>query len=326
MLPPSFAATASARALDGVPTMSRAKSHFSIMFADIAGSTEIYERLGDERARVEIGERLRRVGDTIAEYSGTLIKTIGDEVLCTFREPEDAVRAAAAMHRGIELKAPANGSDLYTSGAMRIGLHRGPVIYDRGDIFGRAVNLAARIVSLAKAQQTLATRRIVDHLPATQRSSTRLIDRLGVKGRRGPVEVFELIWKEEDMTTLVGESVPQGVVDPEDHPYLLLSYQGREIHVDGRQPFLILGRSPSCDLVIDDKMVSRLHLRIEMRRGKFYLVDHSSNGTYLVSGDGEEQVLRREETALPERGRLSPGRSFSERPAVVVHFEAPRVL
>lgn len=296
------------------------KTHWTIMFADITGSTELYERLGDVRARAEISERLGRVAESVAQHGGTMIKTIGDEALCIYRNSEDAVRAAASMHRGLELSAA--GSELPALGSMRIGLHSGPVIQVRGDIFGRAVNLAARMVSIAKTQQTLATRRIVEHLPATLRSGSRLVDRLGVKGRRGPIAVYELIWKEEDMTNRVGDLLPEGV-DPDDHSYLLLSYQGREIRMDGRQPFVIVGRSPSCDVVVDDKTVSRLHLRIEVRCGKFYLIDHSSNGTYLLGGDGEEQFLRREETALPGRGQLSLGRSFREQPPAIVQFETP---
>lgn len=299
------------------------RAQWAIMFADITGSTELYERLGDRQARTEVCGRLERVAEAVAEHGGTVVKTIGDEVLCTYRTPEAAVHAAASMHRRLEQPAAVGSAELPPLGSMRIGLHCGPVIHDQGDIFGRAVNLAARMVSIAKAQQTLATRGFVEKLPATLRSGTRLVDRFGVKGKRGAIEVYEIIWKEEDMTNVVGDLFTEAVADPDNPPCLLLSYQGREIHMDGRRPFLLLGRSPSCDVVVEDKLVSRVHVRIEMRRGKFYLIDHSSNGTYLESDQGDELILRREETTLPGRGRLSLGRSLRESTVEVVHFEVP---
>jgi len=73
------------------------------------------------------------------------------------------------------------------------------------------------------------------------------------------------------------------------------------------QPAVTLGRDPQCDVVITDKMASRMHARIERRRDKFVIVDQSSNGTY-VTVDGEREILlRREELILRGKGHISFG-------------------
>ncbi|MBA3493723.1 MAG: FHA domain-containing protein, partial [Gammaproteobacteria bacterium] len=76
-----------------------------------------------------------------------------------------------------------------------------------------------------------------------------------------------------------------------------------------------------CDLIVEDKMVSRQHLRIEFRRGKFYAIDYSTNGTFIRTSAGEELFIRHEESPLCSSGQLRLGRSFGEPTDHMVHFE-----
>ena len=98
--------------------------NLGIMFADVAGSTQLYEVLGDEKANATIEETLELLTNVTNAHSGTVIKTIGDEVLCTFPEPDDCANAATEMQETLE-----DANDMREEGPeikVRIGMHYGP--------------------------------------------------------------------------------------------------------------------------------------------------------------------------------------------------------
>ncbi len=200
-------------------------------------------------------------------------------------------------------------------------MHYGPVIRDGSDIFGRAVNTAARMVAMAKSKQTLSTRRTVTHLTPPKRSLTRLVNRVSIKGLRDPIDVFEVIWKEDEMTHSPSDIPADLLATTCTEVSLLLRHQECEIKLNGQLPFVIIGRSTTCDLIVEDEMVSRQHLRIEFRRGKFYAIDYSTNGTFIRTSAGEDLFIRREESPLCSSGQLRLGRSFGEPGDHAVHFE-----
>ena len=300
--------------------MSPAKAFLTVMFADISGSTKLYRVLGDTEARIKIAEYLDQLTAIAAQHQGSVIKTIGDEILCTYSKPDAAMTAAGAMHRSFEAKNVTLNEGLTLDSALRIGMHYGPVIRDGSDIFGRAVNTAARMVAIAKSKQTLTTRRTVTQLTPLRRSLTRWVDQVPSKGVR-PVDVFEVIWKEDEMTHSPSDIPADIVATTSADVSLLLHHQDCELKLNGRLPFVIIGRSSICDLIVADKMASRQHLRIEFRRGKFYAIDYSTNGTFIKTSAGEEVFIRREESPLCRSGQLRLGRSFSEPTDHMVHFE-----
>jgi len=81
-----------------------------------------------------------------------------------------------------------------------------------------------------------------------------------------------------------------------------------------------VGRASNCDCRVQSQSASRLHCRIDHRRGKFVLIDLSTNGTHLVRSDGSETILRREEAVLTGSGRFALGEAASERGPWTVHF------
>src|SRR5689334_17305305 len=111
----------------------------AVMFADICGSTALYDRLGDDMARMLISKCISVMLDKVSTYRGTLIKTIGDEILCTFHSAEDAMNAASAMQNAIENGNHGEENPMH----IRIGFHYGDVICETGDVFGDTVNVAA---------------------------------------------------------------------------------------------------------------------------------------------------------------------------------------
>lgn len=291
-------------------------SNLAILFADISGSTRLYELLGDTQARVRIADCLGRLEEVVVEHGGKVVKTIGDEVMCTFPEVEAAVVAACGMQEMFNDTRVDENDDDAIALSIRIGLHAGPTLVESTDVFGDAVNVAARMVAQAKVGQIITTRVVIDQLPSLLRGNTRLIDHAPVKGKKDTFELFEVMWQQDDVTRMS----PDIVVKPSRRAQLTLRHGDAALVVDDARPQVVLGRSKSADLTVLESLASRLHARIEYRRGKFFLVDQSTNGTY-VRNDADEGFLRREEALLAGSGAISLGRPFAEQPEDLVEYE-----
>ncbi len=297
--------------------MSPKKTNIAIMFADISGSTRLFEVLGDATARITIAKTLVLLTKVIHAYNGVVIKTIGDEVMCTFSTANDSADAAVEMQETLE-----DANEMRDADApeikIRVGMHYGPALLEDGDVFGDAVNVAARMAAQAKGGQIITTKSTVDLLEPTMRASTRFVDRAPIKGKEKAIEIFEIIWQAEDVTRMV-TSMIQDPPKAQDTS-LQVSYGGKTITLNQKRSGLIMGRSQACDLPINEKLASRQHVRIEMRRTKFFIIDQSTNGTHVRMDHTEDAFLRREEMHISASGALSLGRSFIENPTEIVSF------
>ncbi|MEO8344661.1 MAG: adenylate/guanylate cyclase domain-containing protein [Betaproteobacteria bacterium] len=282
-----------------------------VLFADVAGSTKLYETLGDAEALATIGRCLDIMKSVCEEHGGRVVKTIGDEAMVVFPLPANAAYAAIAMQNQISALRTSQGTPL----AIHAGFHFGPVIDDGADVFGDSVNVAARLTSLAKAGQTLISSETVQILSPSLRARTRDQDAHTVRGKQNDVHTFELIWQESE------EELTAVSTRPAIRPVgLKLSHGARELDLDQNSAPVTLGRDAQNDLVIMDRKASRLHARIERRRDKFVIVDVSSNGTFCTANDEPEISLRREELILRGSGRLSFGHAYAEDPAEAVYY------
>jgi class 3 adenylate cyclase len=286
-----------------------------VLFADVAGSTRLYERLGDAEALRAVERCLNRVERVITGYKGRVIKTIGDEIMAVFDSAEEGMQAACDMQQRVEDLPPISGIKL----AIRVGFHFGPAIEENDDVFGDTVNVAARMTALAKGGQIITTGESIAALPPLLRQSSREIDAIAVKGKSEVVKVCEVLWQEgEDLTMKSGTSIVAAAPAP---LRLKLRHENKEITLDAAHPSATLGRDLGCDIVIGDPRASRSHGRIELRRDKFMLVDQSTNGTYVTFQGEAEFVLKREETFLRHRGRISFGHAWVDATTEVVEFE-----
>lgn len=292
--------------------MADAAATVAVLFADIAGSTRLYEVLGDERAKALIDEAITEMRAITARHGGRVVKTIGDEVMCVFDSPERGFIAATDMQLRID-RLPTESN---TKRKIRVGFHAGPVIEQDGDVFGDTVNTAARMAGLAKGLQIITTRATVDLLPPALAAGTRDIAALSVKGKADDLAVCEVIWQESDDLTMTAPSVV--IAAPE--AALLLTHGGRSLTLNAAKPAATLGRDAGSDLVIADPKASRNHARIERRRDKFYLADQSTNGTFVTFEGEAEMSLRREEVMLRGAGRIVFGHSAAESATEVVQF------
>ena len=273
----------------------------AILFADVSGSTALYELLGDKPAAKAIDALLGVLREVISTRDGQVVKTIGDELMVVFNSPAAACEAAREMQQRVSTWPPTSGAKL----AIRIGFHFGMVLEDKGDFWGDGVNTAARLAGLAKAGQILTTGATVNALPALQRSNLRDLDAISVKGKQDAVRVFELMWGDTDDATHVASMAASARVEAR----LTLELGERTIAFPRDKQVLVLGRENSCDIVIPEKTASRRHARIERRGAQYVLVDESTNGTYVAIEGDREVMLRRESIMLRGRGKLALGTS-----------------
>lgn len=286
-----------------------------VLFADISGSSRLYERLGDTEALRAVERCLHRMDRATASQRGRVVKTIGDEIMATFDEADAAIHAAIDMQQRIDSLPPASGVKL----AVRIGLHWGPTLEENEDVFGDTVNTASRLAGLAKGGQILTSAETLAALPAHQHFFTREIDRLAVKGKAESIRTVEVLWQDNtDLTMKSGGLLPEAPADAR----LRLVYGGRELLLDAAKSLVTLGRDPHCDIVVRDGRASRNHGRIERRRDKFVLVDQSTNGTYVTIHGEAEVAVKREEMPLRGRGRIAFGHGLGGSDASeVLEFE-----
>ena len=297
--------------------MTRETTKLAVLFADIAKSTELYETIGDKNAQIQISSTLSILSEVAAKFQGVVIKTIGDEIMCTFPNSDCAMEAAKRMHMVLDEVFLNNKND-FTPVNIYIGFHYGQAIIEGNDVFGEAANTAARMVALAQQRQTLTTEETAKSLSPALQSSTRFIDKTTIKGISGATKIFECIWEQHDVTVMMDTS---STTLHKVKAHLKLQFQDQIIEVDESRPVLTLGRQKHNDLIFKGERVSRSHARIEHRKGRFVITDKSSNGTYITF-EGKKRVhLKREETQLLGKGVIFLGKKPDDDVSEAINFE-----
>lgn len=291
----------------------------AILFADVVGSTQLYEQLGDIKAREMVARCLDIMREATELNHGTVIKTMGDEVMATFPAADDSMNAAKRMQERIS----ADPSLAHSNGhvAIRIGCHFGPVVQEQRDVFGSAVHTANRMTSQAKAKQIITTLATVERLSPEWQAAARQIDIATVRGKADEVILFEVLWQPEEATSMLPRVAVDMARGRGDRPKRLsLRYQGREVTIGEGRKSATLGRAEDNDVVVKGNLISRVHARIEASRDKFTLVDESTNGTFVQTNAGEEIFVRRDSTPLTGEGVIGLGRVAQPGTALAVHY------
>ncbi len=313
----------------------------TVLFADLRGSTSMYETLGNEEATAVVTRSVSQLARIVAAHNGHVVKTLGDGLMAVFELPAAGIAAADEMHDEISRSGAADaaraeaafdvmehGDDMPTLPPRRavplklqVGLAHGEIVEMSGDVFGDAVNVAARLLDHAGDNETLATSGVVEELGEWDRSRFRSLDRMQLRGRVEPVHVHlqEAVRRFGDTAaTAFGDMAP-AATEPEGIRLVWLDlnriYAGTSLPV-------VLGRSPQATYIIDDNRVSRSHARIDWHGGTFQLVDLSYNGTYVrFDNDPEIISLRRGACTLHGSGVIGLGAPPSEPISPCVRFE-----
>jgi adenylate cyclase len=288
----------------------------AVLFADVCDSTAIYESLGDTKALALINRLLGHLDKKVAEYSGAVVKRLGDGMVCQFSAPDAALRAACDMQTAAFNLALGKTPKL----AIKVVFTYGPVIMEDADVFGDTVNVAARLVAVANPEQVLTTQQTVDSLAPDLQARCRPLYPMKIRGKADAVMVCDVVWRSDgDLTeTLLRDS------DVASQWNLKLAYGGSMFTVEPAGS-LRLGRDKANDVVVASTRASRMHARIFGRHGNFVIADQSSNGTFvLIDGNSREVVLRREEAVLGERGWIGLGKSAASHGDHVLRFRLER--
>lgn len=301
----------------------RITSQLSIMFADINDGARLYQILGDTQARDVLSRGLDLLHRVTKNYGGKMIKTVGEGIMSVFPTSRQAAQAAVAMQESVS----SNNTSIGYAVTIRVGFHHGEVIEEDNDVFGDAVNLAARMLAQAKAEQIITTGETMESLPENLRSQGRWLITTTVKGKQKPVEIFELTWgKPEDLTYspslqnqhVAAHAAPVAVVVAV--PVLHVRYLDKTIIVDEANPSLNMGRDATNHFPIQETMASRMHVKIDMRRGKYILIDQSTNGTYVITEQGRKFFVHRDELVLDGDGMIGLGKEvLADDPATVFY-------
>ena len=298
--------------------MVRETIHCVVMFADVAGSTAMYENMGDDLARERISKALNALISISQRHQGKLVKTIGDAILVYFTSMDDAVFAA----RAIQIAMEDDRSPETVGVSIRIGMQYGSTILENDDIFGDTVNVAARIASMAKARQILLTQEIAFLVKNPELSNNmRPYDRLRIKGRNEQLDVYLYAWEEEsDMTNMATASSFTNPSRNEELSNLTLTYEDKDYSIPVDTTSYLVGRGKDCELIVKGDLISRYHSRIEHRRGKYIITDQSTNGTFIRTSAGQNIFLRREEFTLFASGYISLGKKVDPTDPNIIKF------
>lgn len=298
----------------------------TVLFADLRGSTSLFETLGNAEATSVVTHCVGALSRAVSACQGRVVKTLGDGLMALFDAPVHASQAAAQMHDLLDsmvLRGQERGASAGLRGLkLQVALARGEIVEMGGDAFGDAVNVAARLLDHAGDNETLITVDVLLGLPLEQRTRYRSLDRLVLRGRAEPVQVHVLGGRRggDQAVTQFGDMAP-----PVDEPDgLRLSWQGHERLFASQQLPLVLGRSPQASFCVDDTRVSRSHCRVDWHGGSFQLTDLSFNGTYVRFADGEIVSLRRGSCTLHGSGIVGLGGSPTDPGSASVQFEVLR--
>ena len=163
----------------------------TIVFTDIVGSTRLTQQLGDRAAMelVRLHDRIAR--GAVERHGGSEVKHTGDGLMASFRSVAAALEAAVAIQRSL---ADHNRTATHAL-EVRIGIAAGEPVVENDDLFGAAVQLAARLCDRAASSSILVSGAVRDLAIGKQFAFARR-GRLTMKGFDEPVGVFEVGWRD----------------------------------------------------------------------------------------------------------------------------------
>lgn len=290
----------------------------SVVFADLVGSTGIFERLGDETAGRFVTQLTTALAKIFEQHNGRVVKLLGDGLFVVFPQESQALTACIAIQERL-LNKPVYPGGSGSPVQMQMGIEAGEIVEIEGDCYGDAVNSAARLADLAGADQILTTQRVRNALPQEQQARLRSLGPMYLRGKAEATEVFRVDWQSERDAehtvmgvSMFGPATTHGSMD------ITLAGQTLQLQQGDR---IALGRSRTADMSINDARVSRIHATVEWRGGHFVLSDVSSFGTWVYMGEQSEPVvLRRAEYILVGKGQIALGCDRQSEDAPVATF------
>jgi class 3 adenylate cyclase len=295
----------------------------TVVFADLTGSTGIFETLGNAKATQAVTRLTHWIGQVCQSHHGRVVKLLGDGVLAVFPEGRDALKASIELQRSHHTRIQTWPESIRMH--LKIGVASGEVVEVDSDCYGEAVNLASRLSDMAGADAVWVTERAIHGLRAGDAVRHRDLGLISIRGLAEPHQVFQVEWNDEigsEMLTVqsmlaaskssVSDALPGSIE---------LTWLDVNAEFKSRDLPIHLGRVPEVNFVVNDPRVSRMHARIDWVNNAFVLTDISSYGTWVrFAGSNTELPLRRGECLLHGQGEIALGAPFSDFTAPMVSF------
>ena len=291
--------------------MSQSPRLLTILFADIGGSAALYERVGDEKAHQLVAQSLASMKLAVRRNDGKVLRTVGDSVLASFVTSDAAYKGAKSIQQA-HLGMPV---------AVRVGFHTGTVIPDGGDVYGHAVNIAARVAAFARVDEIVATLDAVRQLDVEFRHFASNVDHIDVKGIPVPVAIHRLDWREQEQAATRVSNRGDYHTVPEVNQRLKLQYGAVTLYAGIDCSDVMMGRAEENQIAVLNDEASRQHAQILYKRGQFLLQDLSTNGTYVKKDGLRAFHVRRDSIVLDGKGILSLGVPPDQSANEIVQFE-----
>lgn len=296
----------------------------TVVFADLFGSTGVFEALGNAKATEVVTRATSWVAQRCTEHGGKVIKLLGDGVLVVFEDSKSAVLGVIDLQRAYQQLLSQTPTNAYMP--LRIGVARGGVEFVDDDCYGDAVNIASRLSELTGAHQIWVNRDAIEDGFQLPDERFRSLGSIHIRGRAESCTVFQVEWQEDQgsdaMTVQAGLGLTADAMDRD-----ALGVQIELNWLDQQKKFraydlpIHIGRSRQVEFAVDDVRVSRKHARIDWRNGCVVLVDVSSYGSWVrFGGGGPDLLLRREECVLHGEGEIALGAPLSDLSAPIVSF------
>lgn len=296
----------------------------TVVFADLTGSTGVFESLGNVKATQAITRLTQWIGQVCKAHGGHVVKYLGDGVLILFQESRNAVEAVTELQQVHQNRIRKWPEPLKMR--LQVGMARGEVVEQDGDCYGDAVNVASRLSDLSGPEQILVSDTVIQQLPDDSIVRSRCMGEMPIRGRTESCIVHRIEWQTEVLSevftmpaSLTPSLMARGMMKP---ACIALSWLDVNVSFNSTELPVFLGRDASAQFVVQDPRVSRKHAQIEWRDGKFYLEDISSYGTWVRFADSSVTVaLRRQECVLLQDGEIALGASFEDFTVPTVSFK-----
>jgi adenylate cyclase len=296
----------------------------TVVFADLTGSTGVFETLGNAKATKAITKLTQWIGQVCEAHGGRVVKTLGDGVLALFPDGPGALDAVVTMQRVHTERLETWPEPLRMR--LQVGVASGELIEVDGDCYGDAVNVASRLSDLSGADQIWATQSVVSQV-RTPGAGVRFrsLGPIAIRGKGEGVVVYRVEWHEDTHTVNLTQPSPLMRIPSSaaaGGSTIELAWLDQEAKFGIADLPVYLGRDEDTDFMVNDQRVSRQHARIMWRNGAFVLTDLSSYGTWVrFDQGGTELALRRNDCVLLGSGQIALGAAFADFTVPTVAFK-----
>ena len=176
--------------------MAPERKNSAVLYADISDSIGLYDRLGNETAFAIIKRCHQILTGITVQHRGSVDMRLGDKLICTFTDPNDAASAAIEMQKALASESTGQQADGTASRVtIHLGLYYGPLVREQNNLYGEAMDIGYQLARQAEDEQILTSETTLDRLSPDLCIQSRFVDRSPVRGLRYDLGIYEIHWR-----------------------------------------------------------------------------------------------------------------------------------